>query len=277
MAGKTESATYTHGHHPSVLRSHSWRTAENSAAYLLPHLRPDMKILDIGCGPGTITVGLAERVPQGHVTGLERAGAVLDEARALAARRGVANVDFVEGDANGLAYADGSFDVVVCHQVLQHVRDPVAVLREMHRVARPGGGVVAAREADFGAFAWHPSLPGLDEWRAVYSGVARRNGGEPDAGRLLHVWARRAGLGPGGVRCSSSTWCYSDREDVAMWSETWADRIAGETSSLARSAVEAGAATREDLERIAGAWRAWGEDEDAWISVLSAEILYWKK
>ncbi|KAI5307023.1 hypothetical protein KEM55_008429, partial [Ascosphaera atra] len=67
----SETATYTHGHHPSVLRSHSWRTASNSAAYLLPHLLPHFKILDIGCGPGTITVDLAKYVPQGHITGLE--------------------------------------------------------------------------------------------------------------------------------------------------------------------------------------------------------------
>ena len=49
---------YTHGHHESVLRSHRWRTAANSCAYLLPHLRPDMSLLDVGCGPGTITADL---------------------------------------------------------------------------------------------------------------------------------------------------------------------------------------------------------------------------
>jgi hypothetical protein len=55
-------ATYTHGHHESVLRSHAWRTVENSAAYLVPHLRPGLSLLDVGSGPGTITVDLAERL-----------------------------------------------------------------------------------------------------------------------------------------------------------------------------------------------------------------------
>ena len=112
MANKTEAATYTHGHHASVLRTHGWRTALNSASFLLPHVKPDMKILDIGCGPGTITVDLATYVPQGHVTGLENASEVLSQGRALAQERGILNIDFVVGDGNGLQYEDNSFDVV---------------------------------------------------------------------------------------------------------------------------------------------------------------------
>ncbi len=77
------SDTYLHGHHDSVLRSHRWRTAENSAGYLLARLPADARVLDVGCGPGTITVDLAARVPDGQVTGIDAAGDVL----ALAIRR----------------------------------------------------------------------------------------------------------------------------------------------------------------------------------------------
>jgi Methyltransferase domain len=62
--------TYTHGHSEPVLRSHRWRTAENSCAYLLPHLRADMTPLDVGCGPGSITADLAGRVAS--VVGVDR-------------------------------------------------------------------------------------------------------------------------------------------------------------------------------------------------------------
>ncbi len=64
--------TYTHGHHESVLRSHRWRTAANSAAYLLPYLRPGQDLLDIGCGPGTLTGDLARAVSPGRVVGIDR-------------------------------------------------------------------------------------------------------------------------------------------------------------------------------------------------------------
>jgi ubiquinone/menaquinone biosynthesis C-methylase UbiE len=274
---KSESATYTHGHHASVLRSHSWRTARNSAAYLLPHLKPSMTILDIGCGPGTITVDLAGYVAEGHITGLERAADVLAQARALAAERGVTNIDFVEGDANALDYADGSFDVVVCHQVLQHVRDPVGVLREMRRVAKVGG-MVAARESDYGAFIWYPDhleVEGMEEWRALYLKVARANGGEPNAGRMIHAWARQAGFAS--VQCSSSTWCYSGPAEIAWWSDLWAERTVASSFAKTATADNDGGggplATPEDLERIAAVWRRWGELEDGWFSVLNGEII----
>lgn len=271
MADKTESAVYTHGHHASVLRSHTWRTALNSAAYILPHLKPDMKILDIGCGPGTITVDLASYVPQGHITGLERAEGVLTQARALAEEKGIKNVDFVVGDANGLSYKDQSFDVVICHQVLQHVQDPIGILKEMYRVAKVGG-FVAARESDYNAFVWYPSLDGLSEWSNLYDRVARNNGGEPNAGRMLHSWARQAGLTD--VKCSTSTWCYNTKDEIAWWSDLWAERIV--KSSFATTAIDSQIATKEDLENLAKVWRKWGDEEDAWFNLLHGEIIAYK-
>lgn len=271
MAAKTESATYTHGHHPSVLRSHSWRTAKNSVGFLLPHLKPDMKILDIGCGPGTITVDLASYVPHGHITGLERVGSILTQARKNAQEKGVTNIDFIEGDANGLSFEDSTFDVVFCHQVLQHVGDPVGMLKEMRRVAKPGG-IIAAREADYGAFVWYPELPGLKEWQNLYDAAARRNGGEPNAGRMLHVWARKAGFHD--VNCSCTMWCYATKEDVGWWSESWFERSVA--SSFATTTMEHKLAKKQDLDRIANTWKEWGQDEDAWISIPSAEILCYK-
>jgi SAM-dependent methyltransferase len=260
---------YTHGHHESVLRSHRWRTAENSSGYLLPQLEPGMSVLDVGCGPGTITMDLAEVVgAAGRVTALERTPAALGLARDEGDRRGTANVDFLVGDVQALDLPDDAYDVVHAHQVLQHVDDPVQALREMRRVCRPGG-VVAARDSDYSAFAWFPRIAELDSWLEIYLRVARSNDAEPDAGRRLLSWARGAGFVD--VAAGSSTWCYSTPVDRAWWGGLWADRVVD--SDLARQAVDRGFATVAELAVVADGWRRWAEHEDGWFSVLHGEIL----
>ncbi|MFI6348109.1 class I SAM-dependent methyltransferase [Streptomyces sp. NPDC050560] len=263
-----ETAVYTHGHHESVLRAHTWRTAANSAAYLLGSLRPHMRVLDVGCGPGTITADLAELVPDGHVTGIDSTEDILAKARATAAERGLANVDFVAGDVHALDHPDDTFCVVHAHQVLQHVGDPVQALREMRRVCKPGG-YVAVRDADYSAMTWYPRSPGMDAWRDLYRRVARANGGEPDAGPRLKSWAMAAGFTD--ITTTASTWCFSSEEERAWWSALWADRTTA--SSYAGRAVGGGHATRADLESVAAAWRAWGAAPDGWLGILHGEIL----
>ncbi|MEU9103325.1 methyltransferase domain-containing protein [Streptomyces xanthophaeus] len=269
MEASKETAVYTHGHHESVLRSHRWRTAANSAAYLVPELRPGLSVLDVGCGPGTITADLAELVaPGGRVTAVDASADVVAQARAYAAERGLDGVEFATADVHALDFPDDSFDVVHAHQVLQHVGDPVRALREMRRVCRPGG-IVAARDADYAAMTWYPAEPGLDDWLGLYRRVARANGGEPDAGRRLAAWAREAGFT--GVRCTATAWCYATAEEIAWWSGLWADRTTA--SSYAEVATRGGHATPADLAEAAKAWHTWGTHPDAWFSVLNGEIL----
>ena len=259
---------YLHGHHDSVLRSHRWRTAENSARYLIPSLDAGARVLDVGCGPGTITVDLAGYVFEGDVLGIDAAEGVLVDARAEATRRGQRNVSFAVGDANHLDFADAVFDVVHAHQVLQHVPDPVGALTEMGRVCRRGG-IVAARDGDYGAMCWSPEDPEMDEWRALYRRVARSVGGEPDGGRRLLHWARRAGFAD--ITVSASAWCFAASDERSWWGELWAERLT--RSSFADAALTNGLASPVDLDRLARAWRRWSSSHEGLFVVPHIEIL----
>ncbi|MGH3882941.1 MAG: methyltransferase domain-containing protein [Pseudonocardiaceae bacterium] len=260
--------TYTHGHHDSVLRSHRWRTVDNSAAYLIPHLRPGQQLLDVGCGPGTITIDLARRVAPGKVVGIDNDPAPLGEARAEAQRHGVSNLSFAVTDGYHLDFPDSTFDVVHAHQVLQHLAEPVSALREMRRVCT-SGGVVAARDADYAAMTWYPPQAGLDRWLDLYQRVTRSNRAEPNAGRHLLSWARAAGFDE--ITSSATAWCYATPEERRWWGGLWADRIT--SSALAAQALDRHFATRDDLEDMADAWRHWAAQDDAWFAILHGEIL----
>ncbi|MGB8794155.1 MAG: methyltransferase domain-containing protein [Mycobacterium sp.] len=261
-------AVYTHGHHESVLRAHRRRTAEDSAGYLLPHLRPGMSVLDVGCGPGTITVDLAARVAPGWVTAVEMTDEALDLARVEAQARDQSNVDFVTSDVHALDFPDDTFDVVHAHQVLQHVADPVRALRELRRVCVPNG-IVAIRDADYSGFMWFPQLPTLDRWRELYREAARANGGEPDAGRRLLSWAQEAGFDD--ITPTGSMWCFATPDTREWWGRMWADRIV--ESALARQLVDTGMATTAELDEIASAWLDWAAARNGWLAIPHGEIL----
>ena len=265
----TQPSAYISDHSTAVIRAHGWRTAQNSCAYLLPHLSPTNRILDVGCGPGSITTDLANLVPRGHVTGIEYTFAPLPGARALAAERGVMNVSFQEGDIHNLPFEDGAFDVVHAHQVLQHISDPVLGLREMRRVCKDGG-IVAVRESAY--IAPYPSTPGLEKYRELYDKVAKSKGGNPHPGARIHVWAKEAGFEGERVECSTGSWCYSTKEERGFWGGGFAGRCK-EGGAFFENAVKGGFASKSEMGEIEGAWREWVRNEEGWCGVLHGEIV----
>jgi len=259
---------YTHGHHPSVVSQHARRTAEVDAAYLLPRLRPGMRVLDVGCGPGTITAGLARAVAPGETVGVDLVPEVVEEARARGLEAGIDTLRFETADAYALDFEAGSFDAVHAHQVLQHVARPVEALREWRRVLRPGG-LVAVRDADYGTMTHWPPSPPLDRFFDLYREVTMRNGADANAGRRLAAWAREAGFVD--LEVSATTVLFSTPETIANWGLSWADRSLH--SSVATQAVEYGLASHADLEAIAEGWRAWVARPDAFFMYVNVEVL----
>lgn len=271
------SKAYISGHHESVLRSHIWRTADNSASYLLPYLRSGQTLLDVGCGPGTLTCDLAKRIAPGRAIGIDPSGEVIEKATTYASENGAHHtVNFVTGDILNLTEKEsrewmGAFDVVHAHQVLQHLTEPLKALQMMRALAKPDTGLVATRETDFGTWSWWPSVPELDEWRELWVRVAKDDKCDPNIGRRMLSLARQAGWQHDQISVSAGTWCFKTAAEKEWWAGLWAERTL--KSTLATKAIEKGFATQEDLERLSQGWLKWGDHDDAIFMLPSVELV----
>lgn len=262
----SDSDTYIHGHDASVLAQHLRRTAEEAAAFLLPRIPSGARLLDVGCGPGSITAGLAQHTDGGSVLAIDVVGDVLRGARDLLAERGVHNVDLSSASVYRLPIADACFDVAYAHQVLQHLSRPVDALREMRRVLKPGG-LVAVRDADYGTMVHWPKDRRLDRFQEIYHAVAERIDVDADAGRRIPSWLREAGFDQ--TEISTSVWTFGDSESTGNWGNSWAVRTL--ESALATQAIEYGLATQAELQEIANAWREWASHPDAFFMFIHVE------
>jgi SAM-dependent methyltransferase len=223
---------YTFGDEAAILCVFQRRTLAECASFFVPHLHPGMAVLDCGCGPGSVTVDIAELVAPGSVVGIDTEAGQFDQARSLATERGATNVRFEQADAYALPFPDASFDAAFSHALVSHLGEPVRALAEQRRVLKPGG-VVGVVENDAGAFVCSPTgLPRSSSGRCTceYSGttagtdcrrdtcagpcwrrascvrrvtLARRCGGR-QSGCVWELWRRR--------------WSHADRISWRRWS-----------------------------------------------------------
>jgi len=264
--------TYLPGHHPSVVADHAKRTAETAAAFFLPFVKPGMRLLDVGCGPGSITAGLALRVEPGETIGIDASLQVIETARSFPGAKAAKCLSFEVGNIYAPRFGAKSFDAVFAHQVLQHLPRPVDALEQMQVLLTPGG-VVGARVVDWGSTMFYPNDPGILRFLALYYELARRDGGELDAGRYLPRWLRQVGFVD--LRISTSAVSYTEPAAIQAWADAYAEAML--QSNFAEKAVEHGLATRSDLAGIAAAWRSWCRDADAFFCFTQTEVVAWKK
>jgi len=246
------------------------RSAAAQAAFVRPHLRPGMTLLDCGCGPGSITVGLAELVAPGAVTGVDTDPAQVTRARALAAARGVATVRFEEASVYALPFPDGAFDAVFSHALLEHLQHPVAALREMRRVAAPAG-VVGVRTRDWEGLLLAPAEPALLESVALWERLSRHTGGDPRRGKQLRGLLRAAGFARAEV--SASYDCHATPATTQQWATFWAAELRGTMGARLRAL---GWTDRATLEGMAAAWTAWAARPDAFLARAFCEAVAWR-
>lgn len=261
---------YTHGYGDQPRQAMSRRTAETDAAFLLPHLRPGMRLLDFGSGPGSITVGLARVVAPGEVVGLDIGPVQVETARALAAAEGVANARFEVGSVYTLPFPDASFDAAFAHTVLEHLADPLAALREVRRVLRPGG-VIGLRDGDWGGRVVAPPSPLVEEGLALYVRLWVLNGGNPNRGREHRALLRAAGFGR--IAASAAAWACGTPEETRSLAALFHAQLS--RPEYVERVVALGWADRERLAQLAAAQQDWGEHPDAFSASLFCQAVAW--
>ena len=262
------SADYTMGYSEEFRQMLNWRSARSHAAYLLPHLASGQKLLDFGCGPGTITVGLARAVEPGDLHGIDMEESQIDLARAAAEAGGHANATFHVGDVTDLPFEDDSFDVAHCHTVLTHVPDTQAILREVRRVVKPGG-LVASREMIAAASFMVPVPESLESAWGIFAKLIAANRGHPQMGRELKASFVEAGLSD--VRASASFDMFSSAQDIAFLHNVAIGWFF--SPDVVGAATKYGLATQEEFDEWRRSLDAWKDDPGAFGCIAFGECL----
>ncbi|MEJ2215883.1 MAG: methyltransferase domain-containing protein [Gemmatimonadota bacterium] len=261
-----------HGATPGLRRDYGMRTAEQQAAFVLPHLRPGMRLLDVGCGPGSISIGLARAVAPGHVTGIDHDEKHIEAACRGAAAAGVTNVTFRVGDALSLPFENDSFDVVFENNVFIHLAEDAArAAVEIHRVLKPNG-LFAARDVDTDSVVWGHRTNAIRELNQLFVTWQRSRGSDTTLGSRLPDILREAGFADVVKSVSADT--KGDPESVRSHAAITVSLLEG---PFGRDALENDWVDLSTIERLKDAVQEWGEHPDAFFGNVHVEVVGWKR
>ena len=264
-------ANYTMGYSDEFQQLLDRRSVETHAFHLLPHLKAGQRVLDFGCGPGTITLGLARLVEPGEMHGIDAEASQIELARAAAEAGGHANTTFHVGDVMDMPFEDSSFDVAHCHAVLMHVPNTAAVLSEVKRVLKPGG-LLASRESIIGSSFLEPTDSSLPVAWDTFARLLAGNGGHPQMGKELKNLLVEAGFRD--VRATASFDFFSSKEDVVFFHGFIRDWFF--MPQVIQAAMAYGLATQENFDQWREALDAWRDHQGSVGGIAFGEAIAFK-
>src|SRR5262245_32439269 len=233
-----------------------------------------MRLLDCGCGPGSITVDLAQAVAPGEAIGIDLREDTLAQGRALARERRVANVTFQAASVYQLPYPDGSFDAAFACAVLQHLAAPLAALKEMRRVLKPGG-VIGVVDGSSTITFRNPTNSLLDKWDGLRARERAHNARRPSDALQLRTLLQEAGFEgtqASGEMATEAGPPAGSLEETRRVAQHHLIRLRGVLGELA---IAQGWTTKHELEQIAEALLAWGEAPDAFYARPTFTAIGW--
>ena len=259
---------YTMGFSEEFLENLRRFTAQANAAYLIPYLRPGLRVLDFGCGPGTISAGLARAIAPGELHGVDMEPSQVELARSVAEAHDVSNATFHVGDVTALPFEDDYFDVAHCHNVLMHIPDTAAALAEVKRVLKPGG-ILGCREMICASSFTEPDFGVIRQAWDMFEDLLAADDGHPQMGKELKVHLKNAGFE--NVYATATFDIFSAPADVEFIYGIATQWFL--SPEIAEAAIKYGAATRELCDAIGNAYARWREHPGAFLGVAYGETL----
>ncbi len=245
---------YIMGYSEAYLRILSARSAADACGYLMPHLKPGLRVLDVGCGPGSISAGLAETIAPGELHGIDIAPLQVEMAAQAAAEQELSNAKFSVGDVNAIPFEDGAFDVVHCSDILAYIPDTEAALNEMKRVLK-SGGILAWREIIMDLFLTHPDPEPhfAAKAYAVFADTLEADDGHPQMGKELAEHLDQSGFTD--IQVSASFEMFTGPERLKLLYDLGDQWFF--TPDVQSPATQYGAATQQFLDEILQSRKRW--------------------
>lgn len=261
-----------HGYdQPEVQSFFATRTAQRMAEFLLPHLKPGMTAIDAGCGPGSVTVGLAEAVAPAQVYGVDLEPAMVDSARELADSKGLTNVEFMVGSVTELPFPDNHFDVLFNAGVLEYLNDPMDGHREFHRVLKPGG-INGTSTSDYTEPFIVPPNKHVKRFLDLFEDGMQREGGTLNRGRFLKAHMRAAGFDVVELLPRFDNFHTPEGiKDIIGEYLAFIDKL-----PMFHQAAELGITSRDELAEVRDGMIEWSKHPDAYLAVIRIRALAYK-
>ncbi len=244
------------------------RSAASNAAHLLPRLSSGMRLLDVGCGPGTISMGLADVVAPGEFIGIDIEESQIEMAKAAASAGGHGNAMFQVADALNLPFESDSLDVVHAHAAVMHVPDASAAVAEMLRVLKPGG-IISSRDMILSSCFSEPRHGDFDDAWKTFGKLLSANGGHPEMGKEIKGMLHATGFSD--IAVSASFECFAAKEDVDFFHGFASGWFFADQTMAA--ATRLGLASADDLGRWHGLLDQWRADQAAFAAIAWGEAI----